>query len=59
MATKFMVHDPRATDEVLAKITQSEKNVTTMVANTISQFKLQLAVDEQERLLADMDEGRK
>ena len=52
-----MVYDPRATDAVLAKITESETNVTTMVANTISQLKLQLVIDEQERLLADKDKG--
>ena len=57
MAAKFMVYDPRATDAVLAKITESETNVTTMVANTISQLKLQLVIDEQERLLADKDKG--
>ena len=54
-----MVHDPRTTDAVVAKITQSETNVTTMVVNTISQLRLQLAVDEQERLLADKDKEGK
>ncbi|PUU78292.1 hypothetical protein B9Z19DRAFT_1126998 [Tuber borchii] len=59
MIAKLTVLDPRATDAELAKITESETKMTTMVVNTISQLKLQLLADAQERLLADKDEGGK